>query len=115
MKHARLAMGAAALAVAGLFAGCTATTRTDSTASMNDTTMSGATTTGSSATTSTAGSTTAQMDHPAADMKAMCAMHDRVMKAQTDAEREAALDANVRAMAPAEKKQYIDMMHKHCM
>ena len=143
MKNARLAMGVVALAAAGLLAGCT-TARTDSTASLNDTTMSGSTTVGTSATatttgstahadtnahghghatapatahssTTTAGTSSASMGHSAADMKTMCDMHDRVMKAKTDAERDAALDANVRAMPPAEKKQYVDMMHKHCM
>ena len=143
MKNARLAMGLVALAAAGMFAGCT-TARTDSTASLNDTTMSGTTTVGTSATattadpsvhaathghahghatapatahssTTTAGSSSAAMGHSASDMKAMCDMHDRVMKAKTDAERDAALDASIRAMAPAEKKQYVDMMHKHCM
>lgn len=139
MKNARLAMAAAALAAAGLFAGCT-TARTDGTASLNDTTMSGSTSTGASASattadssvnaaghghatvpaaahssTTTAGNSSAAMGHSAGDMKAMCDMHDRVMKAKTDAERDAALDASVRAMAPAEKKKYVDMLHKHCM
>lgn len=157
MKRTRLAMGLGALAAAGLFAGCTATSRTDTTTSLTDsTTMSSATTTGSSATTtvdssaqatyqdrgnmtspptgstssaattthgtthgtsatgSMSGSSSTHMGHSDADMKAMCDMHDRVTRAKTEAEREAALDANVRAMAPAEKKKYIDMMHKHC-